>query len=209
MKQKNIVLGILGIILLIIVAFFVANIIHNANQKSIEKATESKEEDKFRVDGEKIEFKTYCVDQSFFINVPNNFVMLDEITLKSKYNYNNRPELVFMSSDDIEHIFISTTNESMTDEGLENYLNSRISNLTGMTLLDKGVYNKYGKTFAKLITTDSNTYYNIRFFTFNDKLVSVEFNLPVGIYQEWEEVINEVMDSICFDEENIKKYSSG
>ena len=68
--------------------------------------------------------------------------MLDEATLKSKYNYNNRPELVFMSESDTEHVFVSTTNEDMTDDGLEAYLNNRVAGLTGMTVIDSGVYQK-------------------------------------------------------------------
>ena len=169
---------------------------------------EEKKEEKLEVDGVEITFKTYRVDSSFFLNVPDAFTMLDEATLKSKYNYNNRPELVFMSNDDLEHIFVSTTNEDMTDDGLEVYLNNRIAGLTNMTLLDSGVYQKHDKTFAKLVTTDQNTYYNIRFFTLDNKLVTIEFNTPVNVYKEWEDVADEVMNSICFSEDDIKKYSS-
>ena len=134
--------------------------------------------------------------------------MLDEETLKSKYNYNNRPELVFMSEDDKEHIYISTTNEDMTDDGLEAYLNGRVSSLSNMTVMDNGVYNSYDKTFARLVANDGTTYYNIRYFTLENKLVSVEFNAPVAEYEKWEDVINKIMDSICFNEDDIKKYSS-
>ena len=42
----------------------------------------------------------------------------------------------------------------------------------------------------------------------DNKLVTIEFNTPVNVYKEWEDVANEVMDSICFNEEDIKKYSS-
>ena len=113
-----------------------------------------------------------------------------------------------MSNDDLEHIFVSTTNEDMTDDGLEAYLNNRIAGLTNMTLLDSGVYQKHDKTFAKLVATDQNTYYNIRFFTLDNKLVTIEFNCSVNVYEEWEDVAKEVMNSICFNEEDIKKYSS-
>lgn len=212
MKRKEIILGVIGIIIIVVVAFFLANFIHNSHVNSIDKENEAleeeKEEERLGVDGVEINFKTYRVDQSFFINVPDDFVMLDEETLKSKYNYNERPELVFMSGDDKEHIFISTTNESMTDDGLEEYLNNRIAGLTNMTILDSGIYTHYDKTFARLSATDANTYYNIRFFTIEDKLVTVEFNCSVDVYEEWEDVVNEIMDSLCFNEDDIKKYSS-
>ena len=205
-------LGVLGIVVIVVVAYFLANIIHDNHVKSINSGEnnkqEEKKEEKLEVDGVEITFKTYRVDSSFFLNVPDTFIMLDEATLKSKYNYNNRPELVFMSNDDLEHIFVSTTNEDMTDDGLEAYLNNRIAGLTNMTLLDSGVYQKHDKTFAKLVATDQNTYYNIRFFTLENKLVTIEFNIQVGVYKEWEDVADEVMNSICFNEEDIKKYSS-
>lgn len=212
MKRKEIILGVIGIIVIVVVAFFIANLVHDYNVDSINKENETKneeqKEDKIEVDGVEINFKTYRVDSSFFLNVPDTFTMLDEATLKSKYNYNNRPELVFISNDDLEHIFVSTTNEDMTDDGLEAYLNNRIAGLTNMTVIDSGVYQEHDKTFARLVATDANTYYNIRFFTLDNKLVTIEFNTPVSVYKEWEDVANEVMDSICFSEDDIKKYSS-
>ena len=212
MKRKEIILGVIGIVVIVVVAYFLANIIHDNHVKSINSGEnnkqEEKKEEKLEVDGVEITFKTYRVDSSFFLNVPDTFIMLDEETLKSKYNYNNRPELVFMSEADTEHVFVSTTNEDMTDDGLEAYLNNRIAGLTNMTLLDSGVYQKHDKTFAKLVATDQNTYYNLRFFTLDNKLVTIEFNSPINVYEKWEEVVTEIMDSLCFDEEDIKKYSS-
>ena len=209
MKRKEIILGVLGIVVIVVVAYFLANIIHDNHVKSINSGEnnkqEEKKEEKLEVDGVEITFKTYRVDSSFFLNVPDTFIMLDEATLKSKYNYNNRPELVFMSELDSEHIFVSTTNEDMTDDGLEDYLNNRIAGLTNMTIIDSGIYQEHDKTFAKLVATDANTYYNIRFFTLENKLVTIEFNTQVGVYKEWEDVANEVMNSICFNEEDIKK----
>ena len=214
MKRKEIILGVIGIIVIVVVAFFLANIIHDNHIKSINKQEEIKQEEveekeeKIEVDGVEINFKTYRVDSSFFLNVPDTFTMLDEAMLKSKYNYNNRPELVFMSETDTEHVFVSTTNEDMTDDGLEAYLNNRVAGLTGMTVIDSGVYQKYDKTFARLVATDANTYYNIRFFTLDNKLVTVEFNCSVNTYEDWEKVANEIMDSLCFNEDDIKKYSN-
>ena len=213
MKRKEIILGVLGIVVIVVIAFFVANFINNSNQSKLDdnnsdNVSEKEKDKKFEVDGVTINFKSYRVDQSFFLNVPDTFIMLDEETLKSKYNYNTRPELVFMSEDDTKHIYISTTNEDMTDEGLEAYLNSRVASLSNMTVMDNGIYNSYDKTFARLVANDGTTYYNIRYFTLENKLVSVEFNAPVTEYEKWEDVINEIMDSICFNEEDIKKYSS-
>ena len=212
MKRKEIILGVVGIIALVLVAFAVANIVHDYNVDVLnekEEAEKKEQEDKkIKVDGVEINFKTYRVDQKFFLNVPDIFTKLDETTLKEKYNYNERPELVFMSSDDLQHVFISTTNQDMTDEGLEDYLNYRKTGFTNMTLIDSGVYKKYDKTFGKLILTAATSYYNFRFFTLDNKLVTVEFNTPVNDYQKWEDISEEIMNSLCFSEDDIKKYSS-
>ena len=205
MRKKEIFLSILGIIILVLAAFLVS--------LAIRKVTDSDGNDNnnveeiLEVDGKEIEFKTYRVDQSFFINVPSEFIMLDEETLKQEYDYNSRPELVFRSDDNAERIFISTTDEAMTDEGLEEYLNTRIAQYSNMQILDSGIYTKHDKTFAKIVAVDSTTnmYYNIRYFTLNDKLVSVEFNTASTNYEKWEKVVDEIMDSLCFNEEDIKK----
>ena len=205
MRKKEIFLSILGIIILVLAAFLVS--------LAIRKVTDSDGNDNnnveeiLEVDGKEIEFKTYRVDQSFFINVPSEFIMLDEETLKQEYDYNSRPELVFRSDDNAERIFISTTDEAMTDEGLEEYLNTRIAQYSNMQILDSGIYTKHDKTFAKIVVLDSTNsmYYNIRYFTLNDKLVSVEFNTASTNYEKWEKVVDEIMDSLCFNEEDIKK----
>ena len=210
MKRKEIILGVIGIILIVVVAFFIANLIHNYHVDSLSNENKDKEdvEDKIEVNGTEVLFKTYKVDGIFFLNVPDNYIKLSDEELKAKYNYNERPELVFMSELDSEHVFISTTDQDMTDDGLEAYLNNRIAGLTNMTVIDSGVYQKHDKTFARLVATDDTTYYNLRFFTIDNKLVTVEFNAPVSVYKDFEDVANETMNSICFDEEDIKKYSS-
>ena len=144
MKRKEIILGVVGIVVLVVIAFAIANLVHDYNKdiinKQEEKDKKEQEDEKIKVDGVEINFKTYRIDQKFFLNVPDIFTKLDETTLKEKYNYNDRPELVFMSNDDLQHVFISTTNQDMTDDGLEDYLNYRMTGFTNMTMLESGVY---------------------------------------------------------------------
>lgn len=208
MQKKEIALCIVGIILLIGGAFLVSLMIHKAVDSNQKANLDVAKEEKLEVDGEEVLFKTYRVDQVFFLNIPTTFTMLDEETLKQEYNYNDRPELVFKTANDLERIFISTTEENMTDEGLETYLNNRIAQISTMEIVDSGVYSKNNKTFAKLVAIDNGEaarYYNIRFFTIDNKLVSVEFNTSNNNYTKWEKVVDEIMDSICFKEDDIKK----
>ena len=124
MKRKEIILGVIGIVVIVVVAFFIANLIHDYHVDSLSNENKDKEnvEDKIEVNGTEVLFKTYKVDGIFFLNVPDNYIKLSDEELKAKYNYNERPELVFMSELDSEHVFISTTDQDMTDDGLEAYL---------------------------------------------------------------------------------------
>ena len=86
-NKKTSILGFIGIVCIVVMAFFVANFIHNSTKEKVNNSSSKKQEEEIlKIDGKKINFKSYRVDQSFFLNVPDSFIMLDEATLKSKYN---------------------------------------------------------------------------------------------------------------------------
>ena len=64
MKRKEIILGVLGIVVIVVIAFFVANFIHNSNQSKLDdtnsdNVSEKEKDKKFEVDGVTINFKSY------------------------------------------------------------------------------------------------------------------------------------------------------
>ena len=64
MKRKEIILGVLGIVVIVVIAFFVANFIHNSNQEKIsnnDDVSEKEEDKQLKVDGVEINFKSYRV----------------------------------------------------------------------------------------------------------------------------------------------------
>ena len=203
MKKKEIIWGVLGIILIVMGAFFVANIIHKDK-----KSTKPVESNALKVDGKAIKFKAYRVDMSFFIKVPDTFVMLSEEELKNEYDYNSRPELVFKTRDNLIHIFITTTDDELLDENVLEYGNNQASSLMNVELITAKGYKKFDKSFFKLEFSDQSDgglYRNIRFFSLNNKLVTVEFNINKNDYKKWKTVSDKILDSICFNEKDIKK----
>lgn len=203
MKKKEIIWGVLGIILIVMGAFLVANIIHKDK-----KSTKPVASNVLKVDGRAIKFKVYRVDMSFFIKVPDTFVMLSEEELKNEYDYNSRPELVFKTSDNLIHIFITTTDDELVDENVEGYGNSQVSSLTNVDLISTKSYKKFDKSFFRLAfneQSEGGLYRDIRFFSLNNKLVTVEFNINKNDYKKWKKVSEKILDSICFNEKDIKK----
>ena len=97
--------------------------------------------------------------------------------------------------------------EAMTDDMLNNYVSSIKEGLTGFTDVKMENYQKHDKNFIKLTATSTDEaakYYDIRYFTLEDKLVTVEFYTTINQKSEWKKVSKKILDSICFNEEDSK-----
>ena len=201
--KKELVLCIIGIIMIISGSYIMANLVHKENKQVIKK----EEDEPLKVGDQLIQFKTYRVDKTFFIQIPDIFSKLDEATLKSNYPTNDRPELVFQTADTITHVFVSTTNEAMTDEGLSAYVANIVANSPTFTVEKNESYQKHNKFFARLsgLDTTTNTYRDIRYFTIDNKLAIIEFNTSLEQKKSWKKVSEMILDSICFDESEIEK----
>jgi len=199
--SKKVAVMIFGIILIVAGAFIMASLVREKNLEIVEK------NEGVKVGDEAISFKLYRVDQSFFIQIPDAFSILDEQTLKDRYGLSDRPELVFQSPDDISHVFVNTTDYQVNDVGLVNYVDALKSGLSGLTIQSYEVNNRYGKPFVRLIAVDNNSllYRNIVYFTYQDRLVIVEFNTSIDLQENWQKASNFIIDSICFDEKDVKK----
>lgn len=185
-------------------AYITADLVHK------EKLAELEEQKLLKVGEEVIHLKTYRIDKIFFMNIPDAFVSLDEETLKSTYPFTERPELVFQSPDNMTHIFITTTNTDMTDDNLAAYVENIKTTFTTLMVKTYDTYQSYEKLFVKLIGIDTTTnlYRNIRYFTLDNKLVIIEFNTNSAQADEWKRAAEVILDSICFDEKDIKNENS-
>ena len=199
--KKEIILVLIGVILILVGAYLTSRI-------SVKEKTEKKvEKEELKVNGEVINLKLYRVDKAFFLKIPDSLVAVTGDALNQKYGTSERPELVFESKDDLTHISVTRGKEAMTDDMLNNYVSSIKEGLTGFTDVKMENYQKYDKSFVKLTATSTDEaakYYDIRYFTLEDKLVTVEFYTTINQKSEWEKVSKKILDSICFNEEDSK-----
>lgn len=202
--KKEFIIGTIGIFMIVLGLFLTSSALYeDVNKKEDEN---SLEEEQLKVGDELIDLKTYRVDQSFFINMPNSFITLDEATLKANYPNNDRPELVFQNTDNTTHVFVTTTNIAMADTDLQAYLDQQVQSLQEGTI-ESGLYTSNDKTFARWERRDQDPagyYRDTRYFTFDDKLVIVEFNTLLTQEEEWKDVKDAILDSISFTEEQAK-----
>ncbi len=203
-EKKKPIIYIALIIIIVFLAYFIASTFRTTKKKE-----EPKEETEiFKVGDIQVDFKLYRVNQSFFIKVPNNLTKLDDETLKAKYGTTNRPELVFEDSADLTHIYITVNTIDMTEDGIPSFMEGKKIELANYEIDEITTYQAYGKTFGRAAvsdTLDTGKYYDIRYFSMNNKLVTVEFNTLKPTKQEWLQVSKEILDSICFTEEDTKK----
>lgn len=199
--KKEILLVLIGVILILVGAYLTSKI---SVKEPVKKKVEKEE---LKVNGEVINLKLYRVDKAFFLKVPDSFVAVTGDALNQKYGTSERPELVFESKDDLTHVSVTRGKEAMTDDMLNNYVSSIKEGLTGFTDVKMENYQKQDKNFIKLTATSTDEaakYYDIRYFTLEDKLVTVEFYTTINQKSEWEKVSKKILDSICFNEEDSK-----
>ena len=203
-EKKKKIIYIALIIIVVFLAYFIASTFHSNKKKE-----ESREKNEiFKVGDIPVNFKLYRVNQSFFIKVPDNLTKLDDETLKAKYGTTNRPELVFEDMADITHLFITVNSMDMTEDGIPNFMEGKKRELVNYEIDEITTYQAYGKTFGRVAasdTLDTGKYYDIRYFSMNNKLVTVEFNTLKPTKEEWLQVSKEILNSICFTEEDTKK----
>lgn len=199
--KKEILLVLIGVVLILVGAYLTSKI-------SVKEPVKRKvEKEELKVNGEVINLKLYRVDKAFFLKVPDSFVAVTGDALNQKYGTSERPELVFESKDDLTHVSVTRGKEAMTDDMLNNYVSSIKEGLTGFTDVKMENYQKHDKNFIKLTATSTDEaakYYDIRYFTLEDKLVTVEFYTTINQKSEWEKVSKKILDSICFNEEDSK-----
>ena len=199
--KKEIILVLIGVILILVGAYLTSRI--SVKEKTAKKV----EKEELKVNGEVINLKLYRVDKAFFLKIPDSFVAVTGDALNQKYGTSERPELVFESKDDLTHVSVTRGKEAMTDDMLKNYVSSIKEGLTGFTDVKMENYQKHDKNFVKLTATSTDEaakYYDIRYFTLEDKLVTVEFYTTINQKSEWEKVSKKILDSISFNEEDSK-----
>jgi len=206
-KNKNVI----GIVLVVVsaVIVLVCAIIHfyieNEN-KELEKESE-----KFKTlivdtkSGEKIETEYVHIDnENYFIKIPKSFSQLDNETINKKYN-GEVPNIVFSNDETTINVAISATNNNMNDSQIKKYMEDMEKLMSNYSeVIDTKLYKVDNHTIGqmKLVSSayDTNIYNNMLCFSYNGKLVIINFNCTVNLKDEWEKVGDFIIDSLFFDE---------
>lgn len=153
--------------------------------------------------GEKIETAYVSFnDDKFRLKIPVSYKTLSEAEIKSKYG-SEAPDVVYTNDNDTVNIAISTTENNLSNEQIEEYLKAMKSILgLGGELLGDDHYEVGDHNVATIqLDTKSNegSYYNnMMFFSVDGKLAIVTFNCTSDLKEEYEPVGKFIIKSLAF-----------
>ena len=153
--------------------------------------------------GEQVETEyTHIEDNKFFVKIPKSFETLDSETINIKYN-GDVPSVVFSNEDITINIAINMTENDMSNDEIEEYKNQMEEmSKDSSEILSSNYYevDNHNVGQIKMMTeaVDTNIYNNIIFFSYNDKLVLINFNCTEELREEWEGVGDFITDSLFF-----------
>ena len=153
--------------------------------------------------GEKIETAYVGFnDDKFRVKIPVGYKTLTDAEIKSKYG-SEAPSVVYTNDNDTVNIAISTTENSLSNDQIEEYLKAMKSILgLGGDLLGDDYY-KVGDHNVATIQLDTksnegNYYNNMMFFSVDGKLAIVTFNCTSDLKEEYEPVGKFIIKSLAF-----------
>lgn len=152
------------------------------------------------------EIKTEYIDfanTGFSLKIPTSFTLLDEDIKSQKYS-GDIPDFVYSNEDAKINVVISLTENKIENNEIENFQKIIINMFKdNAEILDTDYYtiddHNVGK--VKIITKASDTYIynNMIHFSYDGKLVIVTFNCTQDLEEEWCEVGDFIIDSLCFE----------
>lgn len=199
MKKKFMIFCIL---LLIGISFYFIFITLDNDYKSF-KNLDEKYKDIVTETKSGIEIETDYVsidDNSFYFKVPINFRELSEDEIKGKYS-GSLPDIVFSNDDTTINVSVNLTNYKLKDTQISTYINYVTDNIDG-EIISKDTYivDKHTIGNIKFINNaeDASIYNNIAYFSYDEKLVIISFNLTTDLMEEWENIGEFIIDSLFF-----------
>lgn len=195
-RMIAIIVGIVAVVALIIIGIvaLVNGINQNGkNNMTVETGT-----------GEKVETQYLGFDDfKFRLKVPKAFHALTDAEIQQKYN-NNVPEVVYADNDNTVNIAISPTDDTLNDDQVETYLKTmeNILSMSGNKILSSKLTTQGNHNIGTIqFVTDSTEgkYYNyMAFFSQDDKLSIITFNVKDTERETWQPVADFVIKSLDF-----------
>lgn len=201
-KIGKIVFGVVCVVI-IMVCVIIQIVVKNEDKKLEKESQKYKTLVVETTGGQKIETEYIHInDKKFYIKVPKSFKQLDYQTIIKKYN-GDVPNVVFSNDETTINIAISTTENEMKDSQIKEY-KEYMENLLkdNSEIVETNYYNVDNHNIGqiKLISnaTDTKIYNNMIFFSYDDKLVIINFNCTEALKDEWNNVGDFIIDSLFF-----------
>lgn len=201
-KIGKIVFGVVCVVI-IMVCVIIQIVVKNEDKKLEKESQKYKTLVVETTGGQKIETEYIHInDKKFYIKVPKSFKQLDYQTIIKKYN-GDVPNVVFSNDETTINIAISTTENEMKDSQIKEYKEYMESLLKDNSeIVETNYYNVDSHNIGqiKLISnaTDTKIYNNMIFFSYDDKLVIINFNCTEALKDEWNNVGDFIIDSLFF-----------
>lgn len=153
--------------------------------------------------GEKIETAYVGFnDDKFRIKIPTSYKAMEEKEIKEKYG-SEAPNAVYTNDNDTINIAVSTTDNALANDQIEEYLKAMKSILgLGGDLLGDDYYQVGDHNVATIQldtkSNEGNYYNNMMFFSVDGKLAIVTFNCTSDLKDEYIPVGDFVIKSLAF-----------
>lgn len=190
----KVVLWIISLLALAAVVTAIVVCIVNKNTNSVYVETSK---------GEKIETAYVSFnDDKFRVKIPTSYKAMDEKEIKEKYG-SEAPSAVYANDNDTINVAISTTDNALANDQIEEYLKAMKSILgLGGDLLGDDYYQVGDHNVATIQldtkSNEGNYYNNMMFFSVDGKLAIVTFNCTSDLKDEYKPVGDFIIKSLAF-----------
>ena len=155
--------------------------------------------------GQVVETELYNIaDGEFYVKIPVDFTQMSQELLAKKYPAGNLPSYAFSNEDGTINVVFNVTEDSMTDEEIEPFIESmaNLSTTTDSTKPETSVSENSGHVIGSIKMTtpaaDTDIYNNMIIFAVDGKLRIVSFNCTEELREEWENVGDFIIESLHF-----------
>lgn len=199
MKKK----GILLISVLIVMTIALVLFFFSLKDKKTEKISKKEvNEEIIKLNGEEVNFKKYRINQQFYLEIPELFVQMSDEEVNKRYTNDFKPGLIFTDDEMLVNILVHASNEALTNDGLQTFLESYKTTVAGASITKEEITVKDSKNIARLDYTIQNDItleaHHILFFSIEDKAMMIDFKYPSEKATVWDKICEYTLKSLKF-----------
>lgn len=157
--------------------------------------------------GEEIAAKQYRPEGAdYTILIPESFTEMSDDEIAKKYTNGEAPSVVFTNKDGSVNVAINASNQTLPDDQIGDYLDAMKQIFESASeVVDSNLTEVDGhhvgsiKLIADAIDENGDILNHMAFFSSDGNLVAFAFNCPDSARDEWEQVGDEIVESLKFD----------